>query len=117
MENEEAILAGEEQKALIESIPEKAKNAYETCSKFATTTIYRSKDVLDIELAGYRIIGFLLEKFIHAVQTPSHGLLATSVGKDTRSVRNRFTVDVWKNPIDNRLCLGMTDLYALDLYR
>jgi len=117
MENEEAILAGEEQKALIESIPEKAKNAYETCSKFATTTIYRSKDVLDIELAGYRIIGFLLEKFIHAVQTPSHVYSQLLLGRipDQYETDSPSTYGKIQSIID--YVSGMTDLYALDLYR
>ena len=117
MENEEAILAGEEQKALIKSIPEKTKNAYETCSKFATTTIYRSKDVLDIELAGYRIIGFLLEKFIHAVQTPSHVYSQLLLGRipDQYETDSPSTYGKIQSIID--YVSGMTDLYALDLYR
>ncbi len=39
---------------------------------FAVQNIYRSKDVLDIELAGYRIIGFLLDVFTDAIRKPDH---------------------------------------------
>ncbi len=57
-DNEEMILNGEFTGSLIKHISPVAVSAYNNCSDFAFHKIYRSKDVLDIELAGYRIIGF-----------------------------------------------------------
>lgn len=117
MENEEKILGGEFWGALIKHIPENIKNGYKTCSDFAVQHIYRSRDVLDIELAGYRIIGFLLEKFSEAIQTPSHTyskLLLERIpeqykpNSDTLYAKTQSIIDYIS---------GMTDIYALDLYR
>ena len=53
-------------------MPSRVKMAYAACSEFAKKNIYRSDGVLEVELAGYRIIGHLLEVFTHAVQNPGH---------------------------------------------
>ena len=55
-ENEKKILAGEFEGALIKHICSPLKEAYENCSAIALQRIYRSSDVLDIELAGFRVI-------------------------------------------------------------
>jgi len=73
--------------------------------------------VLDIELAGYRIIGFLLEKFVNAVQTPSHVYSRLLLGRipDQYEIRTSSLYGKIQSIID--YISGMTDLYALDLYR
>lgn len=45
-------------------------NAYKHCADISLKRIYRSRDVLDIELAGFRIISTLLELMIDAVRSP-----------------------------------------------
>ena len=70
MDNEEAILNGTFEGALIKHISDPLNNAYKQCSKVAVEKIYRSRDVLDIELAGFHVISTLLELMIDAVQSP-----------------------------------------------
>ncbi|MDD3780134.1 MAG: dehydrogenase, partial [Proteiniphilum sp.] len=91
--------------------------AYQQCSRFAYRHIYRSRDVLDVELAGYRIIGFLLEVFTQAIQNPDHAyskLLLNRIPEqyetDAPSLYGKI-----QSVID--YVSGMTDVYALDLYR
>lgn len=117
LQNEEAILEGSFQGSIIKHIPEKAKSAYKTCSEFAVANIYKSKDVLDIELAGYRIIGFLLEKFVHAVQTPTHAYSRILLERipEQYEIDASDTYGKIQSMID--YVSGMTDVYALDLYR
>lgn len=117
LKKEEEILLGKNVSALIKGIPEPARTAYADCAEFAMANIYKSKDVLDIELAGYRIIGFLLQKFTSAIQNPQHAyskilldripeqyeINGTSISSDIQSVIDYIS--------------GMTDVYALDLYR
>lgn len=117
LENEAAILSGTFEGALIDYLSEPLSEAYKRCSRFAVANIYRAKDVLDIELAGYRIIGFLLEKFTDAVQNPSHAyskLLLSRIPEqyetDSLTLYGRL-----QSVID--YLSGMTDVYALDLYR
>lgn len=116
MENEDLILSGKFEGSLIKKLPERVKNAYKTCSEFAFEKIYRSKDVLDVELAGYRIIGFLLETFTNAILTPDHTyskLLLDRIPEqyetDSPSLYSKI-----QSVID--YISGMTDVYALDLY-
>ena len=70
IENEERILEGEFTGSLISHIEGKAGEAYKACSKVSIDKIYQSKDVVDIELAGYKIISTLLELFIEAAIHP-----------------------------------------------
>src|SRR5690554_469674 len=116
MENEDNILNGSFNGSLIKMLPEQYKNAYNICSKFAAENIYRSKDVLDVELAGYRIIGFLLDSFINAVKNPQHSyskLLLDRIPEqydiDSKSLYGKI-----QSIID--YISDMTDVYALDLY-
>lgn len=73
--------------------------------------------VLDVELAGHQIFSSLLDKLLHALAHPEHlyseALLRRvssqyDVGQTTSYGRIQCALDYIS---------GMTDLYALDLYR
>ena len=51
--NEQAILDGTFTGSLIKKLPAQSANAYALCSETAFERIYRSPEVLDVELAGY----------------------------------------------------------------
>lgn len=117
LKHESSILSGEFKGSLIKDISPKAREAYTNCSDFAQKNIYLSKDVLDIELAGYRIIGFLLEKLSNAIQTPNHTyskLLLERIPEQYVQSSDDLYSKV-QSIID--YVSGMTDVYALDLYR
>ena len=61
VEHEQEIMNGEFNQPLIKQISPLAAHAYEHCAKVSLEKIYRSRDVLDIELAGFQIISTLLE--------------------------------------------------------
>ncbi len=114
---ESNILSGELISPLIKNISEKAQKAYTNCSDFAVKHIYLSKDVLDIELAGHQIIGFLLEKLTETIKTPIHTyskLLLDRIPEQYTPASNDLYSKV-QSIID--YVSGMTDIYALDLYR
>jgi len=69
-DNETDILNGTFASSLIKSLPQHSAEAYESCSKTAFAKIYRSQEVLDVELAGYKIILTLLEHLVAAVLSP-----------------------------------------------
>ena len=117
LENEEYILSGSFVGSLIDNMDEKIKTQYDLCSEFAFQHIYKSKDVVDIELAGYRIIGYLLDVFTKAALNPDHAyskLLLQRIPvqylSDSDDLYSRLQVIV-------DYISGMTDVYALDLYR
>ncbi|MFA6813344.1 MAG: dNTP triphosphohydrolase [Bacteroidaceae bacterium] len=117
LENEETILNGKFNSTLIKEVPVLLDEAYKTCSDFAYKNIYRAKEVLDIELAGYRIIGFLLDKFVNAIENPNHAYSRLLLGR----IPEQYEIDA--DTVYGRLqtvidyVSGMTDIYALDLYR
>ena len=69
LEHEEELLKGTFTDSLIEHISDKAKQAYETCSATAYKKIYCSKEVLDVELAGYHIFSHLIDSFTEAIMS------------------------------------------------
>lgn len=114
---EEALLRGEWMPSLIDQIDEKLSAAYKACSKLAKQKIYRAKIVLDIELSGYKAISVLLEHYIEAVLHPevaySEKLLDRVPGQ--YDVRAQGLYERVMAVLD--FLSGMTDVYALDLYR
>ena len=58
IENENAILGGTFEGSLIEHMEELPRKAYEQCERIAYKKIYHCKDVVDIEIAGYKVITF-----------------------------------------------------------
>lgn len=115
--NEEQILNNAFIGSLISHISYKSYKAYNECSKFAVANIYNSKELLDVELAGYHIIGFLLERFIDAIETPTHAYSTILLNR----VPEQY--NIYAMGITERIqavidfVSGMTDVYALDLYR
>jgi dGTPase len=117
LQNEEKILSGDFTDTLMKHISPRAKAAYKACSDFSVKHIYRAQDVLDIELAGYRIIGFLLETFTDAIQNPEHAYSKLLLER----IPEQFYVDSPQMYDKIQAIIdyvsGMTDVYALDLYR
>ncbi len=114
---EESILSGKHKGSLIDNIPQLSRDAYKKCSEFAYQKIYFSKDVLDIELAGYRIIGFLLDVFTEAILKPDHvysKLLLQRIPEQYKPQKDDLYTKM-QSILD--FVSGMTDVYALDLYR
>lgn len=115
--HEKEILEGNFNGSLLDHIPDLERDAYKACAKISFGKIYCAGDVVDIELAGNRIITFLLEKLIHAVLNPgltySRLLLARvpeqyEVDSEELFVRVQAVIDHIS---------AMTDVYALNLYR
>ena len=117
IENEAAILDGTFEGALMKHIRSPYKEAYQHCSEVAVHKIYRSKDVLDIELAGFNVISTLLELMIDAVQSPEKAYSQLLINR----VSSQY--DINSPTLYGRIqavldyISGMTDVFALDLYR
>lgn len=117
MEHEAEILAGTFQGSLISHLPADLQCAYKECERVAKGRIYSSKEVTDIDLAGYRIIYTLLELMTDAVIAPEKAysqLLLGQVSSQYQLHAPRL-VDRIMAVVD--YITGMTDVYALDLYR
>ncbi len=117
MTHETEILAGTFQGSLISHLPEHLKTAYKTCEQVAKSRIYSSKEVTDIDLAGYHIIYTLLELMTDAVLEPQKAYSQLLLGQ----VSSQYQLHAPR--LADRIMAvldyisGMTDVYALDLYR
>ena len=117
LQHEEAILNGEFQGSLIDHLPPLLHEAYRRCEQVAATRIYRCHEVTDVDLAGYRIIYTLLELITDAVMAPDKAYSQLLL----QQVPTQYEVHA-KREGDRLMAVldyisGMTDVYALDLYR
>ncbi len=115
--NEETILAGEFRGTLVDNMNPRLKDAYAKCSATAWNKIYCAPEVVDIELAGNRIITYLLDTLMDAVMNPDKnysGLLLNIIpGQYDTSASTLY--ERIQSVLDH--ISGMTDVYALDLFR
>ena len=117
IDNEDEILAGTFQGSLIQSISPIPREAYRQCMSVSEERIYKSKPVLDVELAGYKIMETLMTEMTEAALHPdrfySHQLID----------RVSSQYDISSPSLETRLMAvldyisGMTDVYALDIYQ
>lgn len=115
--HEEEILDGQFEGSLIAHIDPMAAEAYRRCANLSLQKIYRSRDVLDIELAGFRIITTLLQLMIEAVCQPekAYSRLLIDRVSSQYSIRAASFYERIQAVLD--YISGMTDVFALDLYR
>lgn len=117
MENEETILDGTFEGALIKHMNRPLREAYEHCSEVAFNDIYRSRDVLDIELAGFHVISTLLELMIDAVRSPEKAYSQLLINRVSSQYDINSPTLYGKIQAVLDYISGMTDVYSLDLYR
>ena len=117
MRHEEEILNGTFSEPLIKHTSERCRQAYKRCSEVAVQKIYRSRDVLDIELAGFRIINTLIELMIDAVTHPDKAYSRLLIDRVSSQYDLHAPTLYGKIQAVFDYLSGMTDVYALDLYR
>lgn len=115
--HEEEILAGTFSGSLIKHTNLRCREAYARCSDVAVKRIYRSRDVLDIELAGFRIINTLIELMVDAVTHPDKAYSRLLIDRVSEQYAIKAPTLYGKVQAVLDYLSGMTDVYALDLYR
>lgn len=116
-DNEELILSGQAQGSLVSMLPERLREAYAECSATARGRIYRSPEVVDIEIAGNRILTYLLNCLAEAARYPDRNfsrLLFEKIPAQYAVHSPDFHTRL-QGVLDH--VSGMTDVYALNLYR
>lgn len=114
---EEALLAGSLECSLPECLDAESKRLLARIEDYSVRHVYNHRSVLEIEVAGYHIIGGLLKAFAGAVLEPgrarSRKLLELLPAQFPVSGASLY--EDLQSTVD--FIAGMTDLYALDLYR
>lgn len=117
-EHRDAILSGTFNSSLLDSIDEKRVHVLKEISEISIRKIYNAPTVVKIEVAGYKVMNALLEEFIPAVVNKE------KTGYDKKllamiplqfNVHSPQVYDKIRAVLD--FVSGMTDDYAVDLYR
>lgn len=117
MDNEQDILDGTFNGPLVDKMPPLLKNAFDTCANTAMNHIYHSRFVLDVELAGYRVISTLIELLIDAVRYPDKAYSKLLIRRVSSQYNIKSPTLYGKIQAVLDYISGMTDVYALDLYQ
>lgn len=116
--NYNAIMNGCFFSSLTESLEGTPKEAFKNLADLATKRIYNSREVIEIQVAGHRILSELLQEFVTAALRKDENLYTSQllsllpsqlISEDDDSFRKIFSV------LD--FISGMTDVYSLEMYR
>jgi dGTPase len=117
--NEVLLLEGTLQKSLIDLLDEHALQLIKKIDDYSVAHIYNHRSVVDIEIAGYNVIGALLKAFMDALISPS----SSKSRKLLQIIPQQFVILKQPGSLYNDVqaivdfIAGMTDLYAVDMYR
>lgn len=117
IDNEDKILRGELNGALISHINKREREAYKKCSKTAYAKIYPARDVLDVDLAGHQIFAALLDKLLEALNHPEYLYSKSLLSRISSQYDTKQQSMYGKIQCALDYISGMTDIYALDMYR
>lgn len=117
-DHEETILKGKFKGSLIDYLDGHLGSAMKRCQATAYERIYKHPSVVEIEIAGFKILGCLLDEFINAVITPDDyysKLLLPFIPDQYKPLQDASDYEKVMSVLD--FVSGMTDVYALDLFR
>lgn len=116
-ENEEVLLNGEYSGSLISNLGEPLSIAFGNVAETAMARIYQAPEVVDIEIAGNRIMNYLMETLVEAALNPDKNFsrLLLSQFPQQYDINAPDLYGKLQGVLDH--ISGMTDVYALDLFR
>ena len=118
VDHQEEFLAGTFQKPLMEALDADIVTHMELISKISVKKIYNASAVVQIEIAGFKVMNALLEEFVPAYLKSNKSLFDKKVVAMIPSQFHSQQDDTYSKiraVLD--FVSGMTDVYAVDLYR
>jgi dGTPase len=116
IDNYDSIMKGDFDRSLMKDISPVASTAMKEVIDVSIKRIYSHSSVIEIELAGYKIITTLLQHFTDAVLNESnYGKKLLKLFPQQFVSEKKDAYSKIQSVVD--FVSGMTDVYALDLYR
>lgn len=117
IKHHDAILSGTYNKSLYDDLDAKSVEAAKKVTEVSIAKVYQHRSVIEIEVAGYKILGGLMEEFSNAVISPNDAYSKMVL----KLIPKQYTIDPDKDIAENIQSVldfvsGMTDLYAVELY-
>ncbi len=117
-ENQEKFLAGTFEKPLMDALDPEIVNHMKVISKISVERIYNAATVVQIEIAGFKVMNALLEEFVPAYLKSNKSMFDKKL---VAMIPQQFHTDKEDTYSKIRVVLdyvsGMTDVYAVDLFR
>jgi dGTPase len=113
------LLQGTLQRSLMDYLPGSELQLIKTIDEFSIEHIYNHRSVVEIEIAGYNVIGGLLKEFFAAVINPK----SAKSKKLLQLISQQFIITGERDRLYNDIqsvvdfIAGMTDLFAVDVFR
>lgn len=117
LDHEDALLSGDFAGTLVKHLSPRMLDAYRVCSAVAMERIYRAREVVDVELAGHQIFASLLDRLLEALHHPEHQYSRSLLSRVSSQYQTQQTTTYGRIQCALDYISGMTDIYALDLYR
>ena len=111
------IMNGTFSGSLVKNLPEKIETEYEESSDMSVKKIYNNRSVVKVEITGYNVLKTLVEEFLQATMEPNsnYSRKLLQLIPEQYKTEARTTYDKCRSTLD--FISGMTDLYAMDLYK
>lgn len=115
--HEQAILEGRFEASLMDHIDSELKEVMKTIETISIDKIYNAPSVVQIEVAGYKVMSGLLEEFVPAYlrNSTSYDKKVVALIPDQYKRQEQDTYVKIRSVLD--FVSGMTDLYAVELFR
>ncbi|MBW6478132.1 MAG: deoxyguanosinetriphosphate triphosphohydrolase [Bacteroidales bacterium] len=116
-ENYESIMTGSFDSKLLKLIEPTLASSMKKCEEISFQQVYRHPSVVKVEISGYNILGALLHEFYHAITHPTedYSQKILSLMPDQYHPQGDHPYSLARAVTD--FISGMTDVYAVDLYK
>lgn len=118
VENQEQFLKGTFEKPLMDALDPEIVQHMKVISKISVARIYNAPTVVQIEIAGFKVMNALLEEFVPAYLKSNKSMFDRKL---VAMIPEQFHTDKDDTYSKIRAVLdfvsGMTDVYAVELYR
>jgi dGTPase len=111
------IMKGTYQGKLLKEMEPYLDDALKNCEEVAFRQVYNHPSVIKIEISGYNVIGALLEEFYRAVMDPDSDYSKKMLSLMPLQYQSQTSDDYKKARSVVDFISGMTDVYAVDLYK
>lgn len=115
--NEEKIMSGEFEKSLVDYFEGTTAQAIKKCKEVAWKQIYNDRSVIEIEITGYNVLNTIISHYVKAFFDENNEYSKKLLALLPLQYKEQNSDDYSKLRSVLDFVSGMTDLYALDLYK
>jgi len=117
LSNRQSILEGYHEESLLDGIISEAKTVLDKLETLSIEKIYNHPSSVEVEVAGYKVLGGLLAEFVPATLHPDSYYAKKLITLIPQQYHYKGDNPYQRIQVAVDFVSGMTDLYAIELYR